>query len=186
MKRVCQFQNMSSKILYRRILLSQSVEPSSPPHPHKTPTHSHMIIDEVSSTTDNPISVCIESSNPTPLKDTSTVDTQNEPVTSTDTATTEKMSKEQPLLISQDNEMVSTKITLGDTTEIKGVIFDMDGTLTIPVLRFSEMKEKLGLKPTDDILPVVQKLPTEERVRAFEIIEEFEKEGMEIMKVCVY
>ncbi len=172
---------MSSKILYRRILVSQSVEPSSPSHPHKTPTHSHTATDEVSSTTDNPIS--IKSSDPTPPKATNTLDTENEPVTSTDTVTTNQTSKEQQL--SQDNEVVSAKVTLGDTTEIRGVIFDMDGTLTIPVLRFPEIKAKLGLKPTDDILPVVQKLPTEERVRALEIIEEFEKEGMENMKVGV-
>ncbi len=180
MKRVCQFQSMSSKILYRRILVSQSVEPSSSSHPHKTPTHSHTATDEVSSTTDNPIS--IKSSNPTPPKATNTLDTQNEPVTSTDTVN--QTSKEQQL--SLVNEVVSAKVTLGDTTEIRGVIFDMDGTLTIPVLRFPEIKAKLGLKPTDDLLPVVQKLPTEERVRALEVIEEFEKEGMENMKVGVY
>ena len=78
---------------------------------------------------------------------------------------------------------MSAKVTLGEITEIRGVIFDMDGTLTLPVLRFAEMKEKLGLKPTDDILPTVQKFPPEERAKAFEIIEEFEREGVENMKV---
>ncbi len=77
------------------------------------------------------------------------------------------------------------KVTLGEIKEIRGVIFDMDGTLTIPVLRFLDIKRDLGLKPMDDILPTVQKMPEKERTRAFEIIEKFEREGVENMKVRI-
>ena len=98
-------------------------------------------------------------------------------------STTCKDPEDQELTSSEDVG-VSAKVSLGEVTEIRGVIFDMDGTLTLPVLRFAEMKEKLGLRPTDDILPTVQKLPPEERAKAFEIIEEFEREGVENMKVC--
>ena len=69
--------------------------------------------------------------------------------------------------------------------EIKGIIFDMDGTLTIPVLNFSEMKTRLGLSPNQDILPTVQSYPPEERAKAMSIIEEFEEEGVHRMKVHI-
>lgn len=77
------------------------------------------------------------------------------------------------------------KVSLGEITEVKGVIFDMDGTLTIPVLNFMEMKRRIGLNPTDDILPTVQKLPPKEREEAMAIIEDFEEEGVRNMKVSV-
>jgi len=65
------------------------------------------------------------------------------------------------------------------------VIFDMDGTLTIPVLNFLEMKARLGLTPGQDILPTVQRFPSEERARAMAVIEELEEEGIRNMKVRV-
>ena len=61
--------------------------------------------------------------------------------------------------------------------EIKGVIFDMDGTLTLPVLNFLEMRTRLGIPRGADILPTVLKMPREERERALNIIEELEDEG---------
>ena len=60
---------------------------------------------------------------------------------------------------------------------IKGVIFDMDGTLTIPVLNFNEMRARLGLPQGTDILAAVANMGAEERERAMEIIEECEEEG---------
>ena len=63
------------------------------------------------------------------------------------------------------------------------MIFDMDGTLTIPVLNFLEMKARLGLAPGQDILPTVQRFPPEERARAMAVIEEFEEQGVRNMKV---
>ena len=61
--------------------------------------------------------------------------------------------------------------------EIKGVIFDMDGTLTLPVLNFLEMRTRLGIPREADILPTVLKMPREERERALTIIVEMEDEG---------
>ena len=61
---------------------------------------------------------------------------------------------------------------------IKGVIFDMDGTLTIPVLNFNEMRTRLGLAPGTDILPAVMNMAAEERDRAMQIIRELEEEGV--------
>ena len=67
--------------------------------------------------------------------------------------------------------------------EVRGVIFDMDGTLTIPVLNFLEMKAALGLAPNQDILPTVQTYPPAERAKAMAIIEKFEDEGIRKMQV---
>ena len=63
---------------------------------------------------------------------------------------------------------------------IKGVIFDMDGTLTIPVLNFNEMRARIGLPQGADILAAVANMATDERERAMEIIEECEEEGWEV------
>lgn len=59
----------------------------------------------------------------------------------------------------------------------------MDGTLTIPVLRFAEMRARLGLLPNQDILPTVRTFPPEERAKAMAIIEEMEEEGVRLMQV---
>lgn len=83
------------------------------------------------------------------------------------------------LLIYSDDDPASS----GPMLEVGGVIFDMDGTLTIPVLNFLEIKTRLGLTPQQDILPTVQKFPPEERARAMTIIEELEDEGVRNMKV---
>ena len=37
-------------------------------------------------------------------------------------------------------------------TSIKGVIFDMDGTMTVPILDFKEMRRRVGIPNTADIL----------------------------------
>ena len=64
-----------------------------------------------------------------------------------------------------------------ETRVLKGVIFDMDGTLTVPILNFLEMKRRIGLSSEADILPTVHQMPKEEMERAMKIIEECEAEG---------
>jgi hypothetical protein len=70
-------------------------------------------------------------------------------------------------------------------TEIKGVIFDMDGTLTLPVLDFKGIRDSLGLTPGTDILPTVQKYSPEERDKAMAIIEEYEEDGLRKLQVSL-
>lgn len=59
---------------------------------------------------------------------------------------------------------------------IRGVIFDMDGTLTVPVIDFALMRGRLGI-PEGDILAVIRGWPDERRKAAFDIIEEIEEDG---------
>ena len=62
----------------------------------------------------------------------------------------------------------------------------MDGTLTIPMLRFKEMRARLGLAPNQDILPTVQSFPPDKRASAMAIIEEMEEECANMMQVRSY
>jgi len=59
---------------------------------------------------------------------------------------------------------------------IRGVIVDMDGTLTVPVLDFAAMRARLGI-PTGDILTTVRSWTLAEQERAFTIIDEIEEHG---------
>ena len=69
---------------------------------------------------------------------------------------------------------------------LRGVIFDMDGTLTKPNLDFGEMYRRCGIDPAQDILESIAQMPhREDQERAFAIIEEIEEEGrrtLELMK----
>ena len=65
----------------------------------------------------------------------------------------------------------------GEWETIKGVIFDMDGTLTLPVLDFSEMKRRVGVPVDVDILRGVADQPPEKREQSMRIIEEMEEEA---------
>ena len=84
--------------------------------------------------------------------------------------------------ISSDNYLLilSSKDNLVDEdwVPIKGVIFDMDGTLTKPVLNFSEMRQRVGVPPSQDILQYVNSLTGEDRVKAMTVIEEIEEDAI--------
>jgi HAD superfamily hydrolase (TIGR01549 family) len=62
----------------------------------------------------------------------------------------------------------------------RGVIFDMDGTLTVPVIDFAAMRLRLGI-PSGDILHTLKSWPEDRRQWALIIIEEIEAEAVERM-----
>lgn len=64
---------------------------------------------------------------------------------------------------------------------LRGVIFDMDGTLTVPNHDFAEMYRRVGCK-TRDILTEIESWPETERKRANDIIHEMETEALATMK----
>ncbi len=57
---------------------------------------------------------------------------------------------------------------------LKGVIFDMDGTLTEPAIDFAEMRRRVGI-PSGDILLTIRSWPEERQRAAFRIIDEIEE-----------
>lgn len=70
-----------------------------------------------------------------------------------------------------------------EMTDIKGVIFDMDGTMTIPVLNFRDLHTRLNIAPGVDILPTILQYSPEEKALAMRIIEDFEDEGIKNMRL---
>ena len=60
---------------------------------------------------------------------------------------------------------------------LKGVVLDMDGTLTIPNLDFKKMYEACDVPLTSDILTAVAAKPAAERQHCEQIIEAMEAEG---------
>jgi HAD superfamily hydrolase (TIGR01549 family) len=66
---------------------------------------------------------------------------------------------------------------------LRGVVLDMDGTLTIPNLNFSEMYDRCGIDAKDDILQVLAALPEHEAAPKYKIIEEMEDHAVNTMQV---
>ena len=63
---------------------------------------------------------------------------------------------------------------------IKGVLFDFDGTLTLPgALDFPAIKERLGCPPDEPVLEYLETQPATRRVELTKILEEFEEGAAE-------
>ena len=60
---------------------------------------------------------------------------------------------------------------------LRGVIFDMDGTLTVPNLDFAEMYRRCGVDRSQDILVAIAGMPPQQRAAAQAVIDEMEAEG---------
>ena len=58
-------------------------------------------------------------------------------------------------------------------------VFDMDGTLTVPQLDFSDVRRRLGFAPGTPILEGIEERPVAERARLMQIVAEWEWEGAE-------
>lgn len=67
------------------------------------------------------------------------------------------------------------------TRVLRGAVFDMDGTLTVPNLDFQEMYRRVGCK-TKDILSEIEGWPEDKQKKANEVIFEMEQEALRTMK----
>ena len=67
---------------------------------------------------------------------------------------------------------------------LRGVIFDMDGTLTVPNVDFAEMYRRCGVSRDDDILAAVESMEPTQAAEALEIIEEMEEEGRQTLRLA--
>eukprot|EP00245_Coleochaete_scutata_P006130 TRINITY_DN20292_c0_g1_i1.p1 TRINITY_DN20292_c0_g1~~TRINITY_DN20292_c0_g1_i1.p1 ORF type:complete len:239 (-),score=29.49 TRINITY_DN20292_c0_g1_i1:131-847(-) len=79
----------------------------------------------------------------------------------------------------------STTATMTVKRVLKGVIFDMDGTLTVPCIDFGEMRRRVGVRTGVDLLAEIDSWsPTRQQAAYLEIekIEEGARINMEIMK----
>lgn len=77
---------------------------------------------------------------------------------------------------------------------LRGVVFDMDGTLTVPVIDFPSMyravlgeEEYVRIKLENpsgiDVLHQIEKWSPDKQKRAYEIIAEFEKQGLDRLQI---
>lgn len=64
--------------------------------------------------------------------------------------------------------------------QLRGIIFDMDGTLTLPVISFVDMRRDIGLPPTGDIIHQIQAMSPAGQARAWEIIVRHERRATEL------
>ena len=62
---------------------------------------------------------------------------------------------------------------------IRGVIFDLDGTITKPCLDFKKIKKEIGMPEGEPILEYLDRISDEERKRAEGILERHELEAAE-------
>ncbi len=60
----------------------------------------------------------------------------------------------------------------------KGIIFDMDGTLTVPTINFTEIRKALGIPEGLDLLKVIETYTEDQKKYHLEIIEKYEKEAL--------
>lgn len=60
---------------------------------------------------------------------------------------------------------------------LQGVIFDMDGTLTVPNLDFKGMYAKCGVAMSDDLLAAIAAMPADDAARARGVVDAMEAEG---------
>jgi HAD superfamily hydrolase (TIGR01549 family) len=60
---------------------------------------------------------------------------------------------------------------------VRGVIFDMDGTLTRPYLDFQALRRRLNVGDVD-LIEYLNTAPPADRARAEQVLEEFEQDGV--------
>lgn len=65
---------------------------------------------------------------------------------------------------------------------IRGVVFDMDGTMTVPVIDFKLMRQRVGVM-TGDILDAINSWPVEKQQQALAAIAEIEEQALVDMKI---
>lgn len=66
---------------------------------------------------------------------------------------------------------------------VHGFVFDLDGTLTLPVLNFAELRSKLQCPGGVDILTFCYSKSGIDKEKAFQMVEEFEEEGRQNTKL---
>lgn len=63
--------------------------------------------------------------------------------------------------------------------KIKGLIFDMDGTLTVPLIDFRKIRQELNIKEGGDLAEIINSWPEPRRGHAWQLIEKYEMYAIE-------
>ena len=68
-------------------------------------------------------------------------------------------------------------------TDTRAVIFDMDGTITVPVTDWQELRARIGAPPERSIMEHIRSLSADDQVRANEILLETEFQATDGVKL---
>jgi len=66
---------------------------------------------------------------------------------------------------------------------LRGAVFDMDGTISVPNLDFKEMYRRCGVPPSEDLLRSIASMPASEAAAANAVIDEMEAEGRRTLQL---
>lgn len=99
-----------------------------------------------------------------------------------------------PRSFSSIPKMTNTSSVSSVTPRLRGVVFDMDGTLTVPVIDFQamykkvlgqDMYESIKLKSPSgiDILHHIETWEADKQQTAYQIIADFERQGLERLQI---
>ena len=101
-----------------------------------------------------------------------------------------KMSGYIPRLIAAGDKRISYSIrrtvnraVKNQSVQVHGFVFDLDGTLTLPVLDFAELRRRLQCPNGVDILTFCHSKSGKDKEKAFHVVEEFEEEGRQNTKL---
>jgi len=79
--------------------------------------------------------------------------------------------------------MLATSAHTNALPLLRGVVFDMDGTLTKPNLDFVEMYRRCGVDRSTDILAAIASMPPAEAAAANAVVDEMEAEGRRTLEL---
>ena len=79
--------------------------------------------------------------------------------------------------------MAARGLSTASRRPLRGVVFDLDGTLTVPNLDFKVMYERCGVPQNEDILEAIAAMPDAEAAKAAAIVEEMEEEGRRTLEL---
>ena len=79
--------------------------------------------------------------------------------------------------INQAKRTIQRHLSTTPLPRLRGVVFDMDGTLTVPNLDFTEMYSRCNVPLDEDLLEAISLMTTENAKKANDVIDEMEEEG---------
>ena len=79
--------------------------------------------------------------------------------------------------------MAARGLSTASRRPLRGVVFDLDGTLTVPNLDFKVMYERCGVTQNEDILEAIAAMPDDAAAAAAAIVEEMEEEGRRTLQL---
>ena len=81
------------------------------------------------------------------------------------------------VVVTHNSRTIQRHLSTTPLPRLRGVVFDMDGTLTVPNLDFTEMYSRCNVPLDEDLLEAISLMTTENAKKANDVIDEMEEEG---------